>query len=157
MSFSISNVPKPCKDNSRYSSSSDRQQAPPCPMAGCMRQWHIVKPDGKPNRIWLAQGEKNSPAPKFNVGSSQSSDQIHNDLHLRSPEGQGPAYISTAYWPTLPSRSFLLPALEGRYLNQIPRDEEPNFNIATTYPSCCLETHIKGDEKEEMGISRGVL
>jgi hypothetical protein len=45
----------------------------------------------------------NGTAPKSNVGPS------HNDLHVRSSEGQGPAHISTAYWPTLPSRSFLLP------------------------------------------------
>ena len=64
MSFSISNVPKPCKDNSRHSSSSDRQQAPPC-RNGCVRQWHIVKPDGKPNRIWLAQGEEEQPRTKI--------------------------------------------------------------------------------------------
>lgn len=51
-----------------------------------------------------------SSTPKSNAGSSQSSGQIHNDLHLRSPEGQGPAHTITAYWPTLPSRSFLLPA-----------------------------------------------
>jgi hypothetical protein len=36
---------------------------------------------------------------------------------------------------------------------QIPRDEELNINIATTYRPYCLETRIKGDEKEEMGIN----
>jgi len=48
----------------------------------------------------------------ISIVPSQSSDQTHNELHLRSPEGQGPAHISTAYWPTLPSRSFLLSVLE---------------------------------------------
>jgi uncharacterized protein YfaP (DUF2135 family) len=80
-------------------------------LAASGEETSIVKPDGKPNRIWLAQGEEKQPRTKIqplvNVGSSQSSDQIHNDLHVRSPEGQG-----LAYWPTLPSRSFLLPILK---------------------------------------------
>lgn len=116
MSFSISNVPKPCKDNSRYSSSSDRQQAPPF-----RNGWlYATIASGEELLIVKRRLKRNSPAPKFNVGSSQSSDQIHSGLHLRSSEGQGPAHISITYWPTLPSRSVLLPCQhsDGRYRNR---------------------------------------
>jgi hypothetical protein len=65
MSFSISNVPKPCKDNSRYSSSSDRQQAPPCRNGWLHATMAHREAGRKPNRIWLAQGEEEQPRTKI--------------------------------------------------------------------------------------------
>jgi hypothetical protein len=84
-----------------------------------MRQWHIVKPDDVPNRIWLAQGEEEHRAPAFNVGINQLSDQIHNDLSFAINLGPGPSsHQSTAYWPTSHLAAILCQYSNGRYRNR---------------------------------------
>lgn len=44
-------------------------------VTGCMREWHILKTGGKPNRIWLAQGEEEQ-APHQNSTLDQFNCQI---------------------------------------------------------------------------------
>jgi hypothetical protein len=134
----------------------------------------IWQPTGA-NLIWLlvAHGDGKQPHITYPLPQNPTFDQVNRQISFTTafindlPRARGqftsvshssqPFHLADFFRHELerdnrPKNKYTNHTQAAFYLAQRKRTFNGNITIAMTYPSSCLETHIKGDEKEELKL-----